>query len=46
MGDPTLPPVVQHLNPDTQSLSAPHGAPAAPLPVMQPFVAVVSLPAW
>ncbi len=44
MGEPTVPPVTQHLYPLMQSVSLPQGAPAPPLPGMQDVVLMVSMP--
>src|SRR3954468_8108488 len=46
MGEPTAPPVTQHLKPVAQSVSAAQGAPLPPLPGMQAVVGMVSMPAW
>jgi hypothetical protein len=46
MGEPTAPPVVQHLKPVMQSVSLAHAAPLPPSPVMHEVVAMVSTPAW
>jgi hypothetical protein len=46
IGKPSAPPVMQHLNPVAQSPSSAHGAPLPPLPGMQAFVFIVSMPAW
>jgi hypothetical protein len=46
MGEPTAPPVVQHLNPDAQSVSAAQGAPLPPFPRMQALLPIVSVPFW
>jgi len=46
MGEPTAPPVVQHLNPVAQSVSAAQAAPLPPFPRMHEVVAIVSVPFW
>jgi hypothetical protein len=46
MGEPTVPPVTQHLKPVAQSVSTPQGTPAPPLPGIHNIVAIVSTPAW
>ena len=44
IGEPTAPPVTQHLNPVAQSVSWPQGEPEPPFPVMHEVVGVMSTP--